>query len=374
MSLLQPDIAWNLRLLRLKRRMEKKWNTLTGAEKNVYVWSRVPLYKKLWEGAASELSAQFAELAEGIWEIRNENTSTRIYNHMVQLDDPVILNLAAHKPFCYSMLTASGLPIPQHLIFRLNEFDKAKRFMEAKTGLFVVKPAIGTSAGMGVTTHIKSVSECREAAALASLYSDEIIIERLIPGESYRVLVLGDRVIHASRRSGLRVRGDGQSTLWQLVKKQNERRGELKEDDYLRLLNDDRDCNATLEAQGLSREFIPEAGRDILVKSIACPLRRTDEVRTVYTENVTELLCHDVRRQAIRAAGCLNAQFAGVDILTRDPAVPLEKSGGVINEINTTPGLHHHYDLLNNDGTAAAVLVLKHLLNTSRTAGKEKTV
>ena len=31
-------------------------------------------------------------------------------------------------------------------------------------------------------------------------------------------------------------------------------------------------------------------------------------------------------------------------MITTDPAVPLHRCGGVINEVNTTPALHHHYD------------------------------
>ena len=31
-------------------------------------------------------------------------------------------------------------------------------------------------------------------------------------------------------------------------------------------------------------------------------------------------------------------------MITTDPAVPLHRCGGVINEVNTTLALHHHYD------------------------------
>src|ERR1700690_3194196 len=230
-----------MKLMQLKCRVSKKLEKIRGGNNNVYVWDRVPLYKKIWQNAAVELSAVFTELEEGIWEIRDGNKATRLYNHMVQIDDPVITSLAAHKPFCYAAFLGSGLPVPEHLVFKLHEFDKAVRFMETKAGYFVVKPAIGTSAGMGVTTHIKSVSECRNAAVLASLYNDRIIVERLIAGESYRILVLNNMVIHASRRSGLRVRGDGKSTIRQLIRDQNDWCRDLKETAYFRVLNKDLD-------------------------------------------------------------------------------------------------------------------------------------
>jgi cyanophycin synthetase len=39
----------------------------------------------------------------------------------------------------------------------------------------------------------------------------------------------------------------------------------------------------------------------------------------------------------------LGVQFAGIDIISKDIGVPLTANGGVIGEINTTPGIHHHY-------------------------------
>jgi D-alanine-D-alanine ligase-like ATP-grasp enzyme len=41
-----------------------------------------------------------------------------------------------------------------------------------------------------------------------------------------------------------------------------------------------------------------------------------------------------------------------VDVITRDIAVPLGESGGVIIEVNATPGLYHHHT---TDGGAVSV-------------------
>ena len=329
------------------------------------MWGRIPLYKEIWENAAMELNAGFIELAEGVWEVRYGDRETRLNNHLVQLDDPVVSSLAAKKDFCYSMLEKNGLPIPEHLTFRFDDLSKVKLFMEENGGFFVIKPARGTSAGLGVTTHITSFRECLNAIALASLHSHEIIIERLVPGECYRILILNGEIIHASRRRGLRVRGDGQSTIGELLIQEKKCFQEFSGNDSLISLKDDRDITATLEAQRLTFESAPGAGQGVIVRSSELPSRKNVEVRTVYNENVTGLLCQDLRKQAVQAAQALNSRFAGVDIITLDPSVTLEESRGVINEINTTPGLQHHYNLLNDHGTSPAVQVLKYLLDIS---------
>ena len=134
--------------------------------------------------------------------------------------------------------------------------------------MFVVKPAHGTSGGVGITTHIRNFRDCRNAAALASLYCPDLVIERLIPGESYRVLVLNGEVrIHASRRRGVRVEGDGQSTIVQLVEMANQRsrgsRGRRRPPLYL----SDPEIRATLHAQRIDPGTdLPGDGRSILLK------------------------------------------------------------------------------------------------------------
>ena len=62
-----------------------------------------------------------------------------------------------------------------------------------------------------------------------------------------------------------------------------------------------------------------------------------------------------------RVAATLNARFTGIDIVMRDPTVPLRESGGVILEVNGTPNLYYHYN--KQDGaTPVAVPLLRKLL------------
>lgn len=98
--------------------------------------------------------------------------------------------------------------------------------------------------------------------------------------------------------------------------------------------------------------------------------QKTTEDRTVFNENVTGHVCREIERLAARAACILGSRFAGVDLITLDPTLPLDKTGGVINEINTTPGLHHHYGLI-NDNASPAVEVLKHLLQVPGDGGQQ---
>ena len=141
-------------------------------------------------------------------------------------------------------------------------------------------------------------------------------------------------------RRGPRLKGDGVSRIRSLVEAEDARRRASGQPG----LDLDRDCLFTLAYQGLSPDSVPHEGKAFLVKSVNDASRKYFEVRTVYNETVTDLVCDSLRRDAERAARVVGSDFLGVDVITTDPAVPLHRCGGVINEVNTTPALHHHYD------------------------------
>jgi glutathione synthase/RimK-type ligase-like ATP-grasp enzyme len=95
-------------------------------------------------------------------------------------------------------------------------------------------------------------------------------------------------------------------------------------------------------------------------------------VKTVISQNfaadnltVTDQLCPSIIADGARAARTIGVRLAGIDIITRDPSVALAQSGGVILEVNTTPGFHYHYH--KNDGSfPVAVRVLEQLYRDQR--------
>jgi cyanophycin synthetase len=58
--------------------------------------------------------------------------------------------------------------------------------------------------------------------------------------------------------------------------------------------------------------------------------------------SVTDQVCTAIVECGRAAANAIGARLAGVDIVTTDLSVPLTDSGGVVLEVNTTPGLYIH--------------------------------
>jgi cyanophycin synthetase len=267
--------------------------------------------------------------------------------------------VAGNKPFVYRLLRDGRLRVPEHEVFGLCELQRAEKFFWRNPKGCVVKPARGTSSGVGITTHVLTRREVRKAATLASLYDSQVLIEQMIPGESYRLLVLNGKFIHAVQRRGPRLKGNGVSSVEMLIRAENVRLTQKGEG----ALGLGRDCSFTLDYQNLSLSSIPAEGHEFLVSSVNDPGQRRVEVRTVYNSVVTDLVCDALKKDAESVAEALGSRFVGVDIVTVDPRIPLEQSGGAIIEANTTPGLHHHYDRQRERYPEPALLVLRALLS-----------
>jgi D-alanine-D-alanine ligase-like ATP-grasp enzyme len=321
---------------------------------------REDFYEKLWEDTAAEVGASCKRLGYGICEISRDGLVTRVRQNCTAIDDPVTLTIALNKVLVNKMLAEEGLPIPRHVAFTLRTLPRAIAFLEkgdaALLSECVVKPASGTGGGQGITTGIRTRSQLAWAATLAAQDSSEMLLEEQIPGDNYRLLYLDGVLLDAVQRRPPSVTGDGHSTIRQLVDAVNAGRLSRGSTRSQVLISIDMDLRNTLARQGLTPASVPPAGAIIPVKTVINQNFAADNV------TVTDRLCPSVIADGAHAARVVGVRLAGIDIITPDPTVPLVESGGVILEVNTTPGFHYHYH--KNDGSfPVAVHVLEKLLS-----------
>ena len=199
----------------------------------------------------------------------------------------------------------------------------------------MVKPAFGTGAGQGVTTHICSENELAWACARALKHDRRLLIERQIAGENYRLLFCRGDLLDVVRRDPPHLIGDGRSTVRKLIQNENRRRVESWENAQS-LLQIDQDAVQTLRHQGYRLKSVPGDGERFQVKTVINDNAAHENV------SVTDEMGISVIDSCRQAASLLGVQLAGVDIITPDPTVSLVESKGVILEVNTTPGLYIH--------------------------------
>jgi hypothetical protein len=84
------------------------------------------------------------------------------------------------------------------------------------------------------------------------------------------------------------------------------------------------DFQATIQAQKVTGNFVPDVGQCFLTKSYSPRNGTTTQSRTLYDENVTKFICQEIQIEARRAVESLGSRFATVELVTTDPHVFFE--------------------------------------------------
>jgi cyanophycin synthetase len=297
---------------------------------------RSHFYTELWRDAASQLGASIELLGDEILEIRLGQSCTYVQQNITSIDHAITVALAKNKAIVHRLLARQRLRTPAYCEFTLDEIDKAAAFVERAASKCVVKPTNG-GGGRGVTTGVIGSFDLARAAASAAVYGPNLMVERQIAGSVYRLLYFNGVLMDAVQRRPSAVVGDGKSTVCELIRFENQAR--LKTGPKLAhaLIAIDLDVQSTVSDQGLTLSSVPRKGTEVILKRVINDNARHDNVAAKH------LLCKSIIDDCAAAAEAVGVRFAGIDIITPDPSVPLSESGGAILEVNTSPSYHHHY-------------------------------
>jgi len=253
-----------------------------------------------------------------------------------EIDDTSAIaeSIAQDKELTKTLLDAIGVPVPAGR--SVTDVEDAWQVMRSLGAPAVVKPRDG-SQGRGVTVNVETREGLEAAWAAATAISDDVIVERCIPGDDWRLLVVHHRLVAAARREPPMVISDGERTVRQLVDEVNRdpRRGDGHATPLTRIRLDPI-ALARLASQGLDADSVPEPGRRVV-------LRNNANLSTGGTAtDVTDEVHPEVAARAVEAARMVGLDICGVDMVCRSIARPLEAQGGAVVEVNAAPGLRMH--------------------------------
>ncbi len=273
-------------------------------------------------------TSSLVQLGYGVYQKRIQASET-------STTSAIAVDMCQDKSLTNQMLRAVGVPVPDGRT--VTSAEDAIDAAADDIGLpVVVKPAAGNQ-GKGVSVNLTTADEIRAAVEIARDYSGEVLVERYIPGDDFRLLVVNGRLVAAARRDPALVVGDGQHTVAELVDIVNQdprrRPGHSSTLTRIRL---DGAVDLVLQQQGLQRDSIPPAGQTVKLRT-NCNLSTggtaTDVTDEVHPRNA---------RLAELAAQIMGLDIAGIDVLCRDISRPLGEQGGAIVEVNAAPGLRMH--------------------------------
>jgi cyanophycin synthetase len=240
--------------------------------------------------------------------------------------------LAQNKMVTSAILRRAGLPAPPHGRAATAE---VARSIAAQLGYPVVVKPMSRDGGVGVAAGLEDAAALDAAFAATREVGDDVLVEKHVDGDDYRLFVMDGRVTWAIERVPGGVSGDGVQSLARLLEALNAdpRRGAGKQASLQRV-EWDAEAEHLARRQGLGPESVPAAGRFVRLRRITNVARGGMPVpfplERIHPANL---------RLAERAAAALRLDLAGIDFITPDIGRPWHEVGGAINEVNARPSL-----------------------------------
>lgn len=281
--------------------------------------------------AAEERGIPFVRLNDGnLVQLGYGAAQHRIWTAETDRTSAIAEGISRDKDLTKELLHSCGVPVPEGRPVADAEDAWAAAL---EVGLpVVVKPTDGNH-GRGVFTNVVSRDEVLAAWEVAREEGSGVIVERFVHGNEHRLLVVGGRVVAATRGEPAYVTGDGRSTVTELIDLQlnnHPLRGST-EDCPLNFVRIDSSARIELARQGFDADSVPPPGTRLLIQ-------RNGNVSI----DVTDTMHPDVAAMAALAADVVGLDIAGIDLVADDISRPLDEQRGAIVEVNAGPGLLMH--------------------------------
>lgn len=241
------------------------------------------------------------------------------------------IEIVQNKHLTKTYLKKSNVLSPNGITFNKSiSNDEILSMIKDLSFPLVVKPVFG-SLGKGVTINIQNENELLDAIEnLRNEYDyEEIIVEQYIEGDEYRIYVVNDKVVAATKRNPANVIGDGISTIKELIEKKNEKR---KQNPYLssKPINIDEDVEQFLQKNKLSLNSVPKKDEKVRLKGQSNIAAGGDPI------DATDQLSETVKETALNAVKSIpGLVHAGVDVI-------VGKKDTFVIEINGTADVAMH--------------------------------
>ena len=215
--------------------------------------------------AAFAMGIPVLPLAQGVYQYGWGARARWLQSTLTDATPGLSVQHARDKAVTNRLLALAQLPVPRH--FLAGSADQAVAMAEKLGYPVVVKPA-DCDAGRGVRANLHSPDSVREAWAHARRASRRILVEEHVPGREYRFTVVHGHLLWAHERVPAHVTGDGNSSLAELVARENGARSQgLAGPQQLLLQLVDADL-VYLRERGYSMQTVPAVGEPVRLQAI----------------------------------------------------------------------------------------------------------
>lgn len=236
-----------------------------------------------------------------------------------------------NKIISKELLDKAGIPVPKGKLFPKEESAEQIIAFAEEVGYPVVLKPLGGDQGKGVIPNIHDEEYLREAIdhVRGKLKYSNLILEKHVTGEEYRIYVLEDEVLAVLNRIPAHIIGDGKHTIKQLIELKNiERKKNPRL--YNCLIDIDFEVKNVLKSLGYTPESIPTANEKVFLRTKSNISKGGDSVEM--TDEFPQRL-KDLAIQTLKAIP--EFPHGGVDMMV-DFTLPEDRQAHII-ELSPTP-------------------------------------
>ena len=246
----------------------------------------------------------------------------------------IAVDMACDKDATRNLLSQSYIPVPKGML--IDDISQLEEIVK-KIGFPLVTKPVNGNHGRGITTQLTTLNEAQKGFYDAQKISENVIVERFIPGNDYRFLVINYKLAAVAKRTPALILGNGISTIEELITKTNSdpNRGEGHQK-VLTKIKIDAATQSILAAKELRLDSVLSAGEILFLKdtaNLSSGGTAMDITDLVHPQNVF---------MAERIARLMNLDICGIDIMAENVAIPITEKNGAVIEVNAGPGLRMH--------------------------------
>ena len=274
-------------------------------------------------------------------------------------------DIAKDKDYANFFMAHMGYPIVTGKAFYSAEWCKAIGSRHNITAAYryarnlgfpvITKPNSG-SHGSGVFL-VRTKHEFLKAMRYIFKYDRVALVQQVVRGKDYRIVVLDNKIISTYERIPLNVIGDGSSNIRELLKRKQ--RTFIASNRDTRIRPDDPRMKQKLSSQKLSLRSVPRRGERIYLLDNANLSSGGDAV------DVTKTIHPEFKKLAITLTRDMGLRLCGVDIMV-DGDIRSSPDQYWILEVNAAPGLDHYVKTGRSQEKIVEDLYLKILKSLAR--------
>ncbi|WP_217134670.1 acylphosphatase [Leucobacter chinensis] len=241
-----------------------------------------------------------------------------------------------HKEATRVLLQRAKVPVPLGRVFSIEDRSVALDFADSIGYPVVCKPVAGFK-GIGVVSNIRNREELEKALdlhAISKLRDDDLIIERHVTGDDYRIVVIDRQVVAGVLRSTANVVGDGLHTVADLVFYKNRalRANPQRRMSPIKISHPG--LHYQLGLAGYTLASVPAMGEKVLLASSANLSLGGDSIE------ILDELHPSIQELAIKAVDAVpGLDYCGVDMLIEDHRLPAADQSCTIIELNSAAAM-----------------------------------